>query len=405
MAAHSELSGGGAPRPIGRTKAAGLLLAAVASVAASFLIAAPAGAADDKNYGKPGDPIDLAVGYQPYYTESWSGLIMRGKQFYEKYLPKGSTVNFQVGLQGAIIVNQMIAGKQDIGYAGDMPVDRGYQQIGYPRSASRLDAWAWLRPVQYLSGPQRRAGFQVARRGHQMAFGQNGCGSTRKLRRPVCPGGLQADRYPADQYLNQNIELITSGFRADKIDAAVVWEPTASHLVLDGLARKVATGASVNELDGGYMIMPQALITQRPDVVKAWLQAELDAELYFGDSKNAMDIASMALAQTTGFPEKALWASAFGINPKSSGGTDTRLTLSYGFTPDAMEHIQESSKFLLEIKSISADIRPDAVVPQFTDEILKARGLTAPVGVVKALPDSAYTGPMKGFMRNSECVR
>ena len=116
-----RLSPGGAPRPIGRMKAAGLLLAVVATVAASFLIAAPAGAADDKTYGKPGDPIDLTVGYQPYYTESWSGLIMRGKQFYEKYLPKGSTVNFQVGLQGAIIVNQMIAGKQDIGYAGDMP--------------------------------------------------------------------------------------------------------------------------------------------------------------------------------------------------------------------------------------------------------------------------------------------
>ena len=29
--------------------------------------------------------------------------------------------------------------------------------------------------------------------------------------------------------------------------------------------------------------------------------------LYFADPKNAMDIASMAEAQTTGFPEKALW--------------------------------------------------------------------------------------------------
>src|ERR1700692_986655 len=111
----------GAPPLINQIKPGALLLALAAGVTASFLMTAPAGAADDKSYGKPGDPIDLSVGYQPYYTESWSGLIMRGKQFYEKYLPKGSTVNFQVGLQGAIIVNQMIAGKQDIGYAGDMP--------------------------------------------------------------------------------------------------------------------------------------------------------------------------------------------------------------------------------------------------------------------------------------------
>ena len=306
-----RLSPGGAPRPIGRMKTAGLLLAAIAGVAASFFIAAPAGAADDKSYGKPGDPIDLTVGYQPYYTELWSGLIMRGKQFYEKYLPKGSTVNFQVGLQGAIIVNQMIAGKQDIGYAGDMPsivatsksdirdlrlvstLGLGYDQCNI--FLVRNDAPDFKSPdeaIKWLSGKT-------------VAVPQGSCAD--RFARAV----FKRMDIQTDQYLNQNIELITSGFRAGKIDAAVVWEPTASHLVLDGLARKVATGASVNELDGGYMIMPQALIAQRPDVAKAWLQAELDAELYFGDSKNAMDIAGMALAQTTGFPEKALWAVGF----------------------------------------------------------------------------------------------
>src|SRR3989449_7986239 len=63
----------------------------------------------------------LVVGYQPYYTQAWSGVVMRGKKFYEKYLPKGSDVEFQIGLQGAIIVNNMLATKQNIGYYGDMP--------------------------------------------------------------------------------------------------------------------------------------------------------------------------------------------------------------------------------------------------------------------------------------------
>src|SRR5258706_11947398 len=92
-------------------------------VAAALLgacIALPALAADI-DYGKPGTPVKLVVGYQPYYTQSWSGLVMRGKKFYEKYLPKGSEVEFQIGLQGAIIVNNMLAGKQNIGYMGDMP--------------------------------------------------------------------------------------------------------------------------------------------------------------------------------------------------------------------------------------------------------------------------------------------
>src|SRR3984885_4617801 len=230
-----RLSPGGASRRIGRMKAAGLLLVAIAGVAASVLIAAPACAADDKSYGKPGDPIDLTVGYQPYYTESWSGLIMRGKQFYEQYLPKGSTVNFQVGLQGAIIVNQMIAGKQDIGYAGDMPsivatsksdirdlrlvstLGLGYDQCNIflvrhdpPDFKSPDEAIKWLS-------------------GKTVAVPQGSCAD--RFARAVFK---RMDIQP-DQYLNQNIELITSGFRAGKIDAAVVWEPTASHLVLDGL--------------------------------------------------------------------------------------------------------------------------------------------------------------------------
>ena len=45
--------------------------------------------AADIDFGKPGEPVKLVVGYQPYYTESWSGVIMRSKKFYEKYLPKG----------------------------------------------------------------------------------------------------------------------------------------------------------------------------------------------------------------------------------------------------------------------------------------------------------------------------
>src|SRR5258708_1321494 len=83
-------------------------------------MALPAFAADI-DYGKPGTPVKLVVGYQPYSTKSWSGLGMRGKKFYEKYLAKGSEVEFQIGLQGAIIVNNMLAGKQNIGYMGDMP--------------------------------------------------------------------------------------------------------------------------------------------------------------------------------------------------------------------------------------------------------------------------------------------
>ena len=100
----------------------------------------------------------------------------------------------------------------------------------------------------------------------------------------------------------------------------------------------------------------------------------------------------MALEQTTGFAQKVLWYSAYGTYPKSEGGTTSRIVLPYTFTPEANGLIGKAAKFLVEIKSIKADIRPEAVMPTFTEEILKKRSLKAPIGEVKALPDSAYTG-------------
>jgi NitT/TauT family transport system substrate-binding protein len=90
-------------------------------IAAAMAVLLNGGVAFAQDYGKPGGPVTVVIGYQPYYTQSWSGVVMRGKKFYEKYLPNGSNVEFQIGLQGAIIVDNMLAGKQHIGYLGDMP--------------------------------------------------------------------------------------------------------------------------------------------------------------------------------------------------------------------------------------------------------------------------------------------
>ena len=42
-------------------------------------VAATSAIAADIDFGKVGEPVKLVVGYQPYYTESWSGVIMRSK--------------------------------------------------------------------------------------------------------------------------------------------------------------------------------------------------------------------------------------------------------------------------------------------------------------------------------------
>lgn len=350
--------------------------------------ALPAFAADI-DYGKPGTPIKLVVGYQPYYTQSWSGVVMRGKKFYEKYLPKGSEVEFQIGLQGAIIVNNMLAGKQHIGYKGDMPaiVSTTKQDVADIRLVANLglafdqcniflarnDAPKFNSPIEALRWLDGKI-VAVPKGSCTDRFGQ---AAFTKL------------KLTPKEYLNQNIEVITSNFRAGKIDAAVIWEPTASRLVQEGLARRIASGATVEENDAGFMTMRYDLIRDRPDVVKAWLNAELDAQLFVADPKNSAEVVKMAAAQTTGFSERVLWYALYGSYDVNAGGHAVRNYMHYTFTPQSRELIGRAATFLHSIKSINVEkLRPEAIEAKWTEDILRERGLKAPIGEVRALPDS-----------------
>lgn len=355
------------------------------------LASGPARAQD--NFGKPGDPIELVVGHPCCYTEVWSVMALRGKEMWKKYLPPGSTVKFEVGLQGSTIVNGLIAGKQHVGYIGDLPaiiattkerqtdlrivaaVGVAHDQCNVllvrkdaPEFRSSQDAVKWLGGKQF-SVPRGACSDLFSKE----VFGKSG--ST-----------------PA-AYLNQNVEVITSGFRSGKLDGAAIWEPVASHLIHEGLARRVASGADYGLKDSSYVVMSGELIKQRPDVVKAWLNAELDAQRYLADSKNSQELIQLVMKQTTGFPEKALWKALYGTYPKNTGGTTTRLDLPFTFTPEVMGLIQKGADFLHSIKAIpSNQLRADAVMPKFAEEVLRERKLTSPVGRVTALPDSQYKG-------------
>lgn len=368
--------------------------AAVAGIAAAcgLGIGAPSTAlAADLDYGKPGDPVQLMIGYQPYYTQSWSGVVMRGKKFYEKYLPKGSTVDFSIGLQGAVIVNAMLAGKQHIGYMGDMPAI----------VSTTKESVADIRIVATLGVGYDQCNILLAR--NDAPKFSNGKEGVKWLegKRIGIPLGSCADRFAKEAFrkegvapaaiMNQNIEVITSGFRAGKLDAAAIWEPTASRLVEEGLARRIASGATVNEKDAGFLAMRADLIKQRPDVAKAWLNAELDAQLFLADPKNAMEVAAMAAQQATGFTEKMLWHSLYGQYPAEIGGLAVRMQLPFTLTPDVVAQINQSAGFLFSIKSINVEkLRADALMNDMAVQVLKERNLSSPIGEVKSMPDSEY---------------
>ena len=50
---------------------------------AAAVALAPLTASAGVDFGKRGEAVDLVIGYQPYYTESWTGVVNNGKSFWK----------------------------------------------------------------------------------------------------------------------------------------------------------------------------------------------------------------------------------------------------------------------------------------------------------------------------------
>jgi NitT/TauT family transport system substrate-binding protein len=359
--------------------------ASAALILWSFTAGSAALAQDAADFGKPGEKVTLTVGYQPYYTEAWSALVMKAKGFWKKYLPAGSEVDFEPGLQGSVLVGQMIAGKQQIAYMGDMPAI----------IASARPQVADIRIIAALGTSQQQCNVFLVRKdapdfksaeeaikwlnGKVVASPQGSC--TDRFARKV----FQKLSVKPDKYFNQGGDQIAANFKAGKLDAAVVWEPIAAKLIDDGLARRAASGVNFNETDAGFLVMRHDLAAARPDVEKAWLEAELDAQMFLADPKNATEITAIAAAEATGYPRKVLWNALYGDYPAALGGSADRLTFDYVLTDKVKAQLAEATAFLFDLKRVPAQtLRQDALADDVARSVLAARGLKSPIGAIRS---------------------
>jgi len=362
----------------------------IAALAAAMLAAGPASA--DVDFGNQGEPVELVIGYQPYYTESWSGVVNNAKQFWKKYLPEGSTAEFQIGLQGSVIVNAMTGEKQHIGYMGDMPAIASTFRNLPQRGGTDM------RIVAALGTSKQQCNIFLVR--NDAPDFENGTEAVKWLdgKTVSAPHGACTDRFARlafdkagiepRRYLNQNIEVITTNFRAGKLDAAAIWEPTATKIVKAGLARRAASGEDFDALDGAFMVMLNDLIQQRPDVVEGWLNAELDAQLYMLDPANADEIAGMAEAQTEQIDREVLHAALYSSPDATQGGGDVKLQLDFVISPRVEQLLGDATAFLHSLPKKPAaepSLRPEAVDDSVARKILEERGLSSPLGVIKTM--------------------
>jgi NitT/TauT family transport system substrate-binding protein len=347
-------------------------------------------ASAEVGFGKPGEPVNLVIGYQPYYTESWSGVVINGKDLWKKHLPKGSKAKFEIGLQGSVIVGKLLGEKNHIGYMGDMPA------IVSSMREKQVD----IRMISVLGTSKQQCNiFLVPNSAPKFKTGMEAV-KWMDGKLIAAPHGACTDRFALlafeqagikpSKYLNMNIENITKNLEAGKIAGAAIWEPTASKIEMKGIARRGATGADfagADAGDAGFLVMMNEIIQTRPDVHRGWLEAELDAQIFLADLGNANAVSKMADDQTEGVDRKVLWASLYRDENRVN-----KLTLDFVFNDKVKTMLKASTAFLAKKKKFGKRkaLRPESVWDDMARKVLKARGLTSPIGKIDGVPLSQY---------------
>jgi NitT/TauT family transport system substrate-binding protein len=294
----------------------------------------------------------------------------------------------------------MTGEKQHIGYVGDMPAiaatfrnlpERGGTDIRIVGVLGTSKQQCNIFLVRN-DAPQFETGVQALKwMDHKIVSSPQGSCTDRFAQAAFKKAAVEPGRY-----LNQNIEVITTNFRADKLDAAVIWEPTASKLEVTGIARRVASGEDFDALDGGFIIMLNDLLKQRPDVVRGWLEAELEAQRYLADPANADEITRMAQEQTEAMPRKALWNALYGDGGHARLTGTTKLQFDFIVSDRVRGLLGDATAFLNTMPQKPAaepKIRDGAVVDTVAREVLAAHRLQSPVGQIRTRPLAEYSGP------------
>jgi sulfonate transport system substrate-binding protein len=338
------------------------------------------------------EPVNITYGYHPYWTGGWSGVVIKQKELWKKYLPKGSKVNFEAHLTGPPMVNALLADKMQVGTMGDMP--------SLVATTKKKQGDIRLVSVPMISNGQNCNLLVVRKDAPKFKSPEEAVkwmdGKLVAVHRGTCANRffesvLNKNKVKPKRLQYMTIEVIASSFEAGKLDAAAMWEPHARKVVEQGFARYAATGSPYGETDANFTLMRQDFIEKHPEAAKGWMKAEIDALKIM--KEDPMGVAEMVDKETQGYSHKMLWKALYERHPDAAGGDDNVYIGEMVFSPEVLDLMKKGYAFLNSIKVIkSPEIPKDAINDGPVKAAMKEMGVTAPVCVIKGLPASAYKG-------------
>ena len=341
-----------------------------------------------------GEPVNIGVGYFPSWNGGWSGVVIKKKELWKKYLPAGSTVRWDVVLVGFPVFNGLLANKLQIGYLGDAPamVATTKRETADLRivslhhwSPGNICAIVLVRPdAPDLKTPQEWLKWLNGKT--YGVAGRASCGD----RFTSFLETRQGVKFGEKLYLGP--EVIKTQLQAGKIDAAQQFEPNVSQIVAQGIAKVAFTGATWNWLEGSALMMRKDFIDKNYEAAKGWVKADLEALRFI--IENPREVAQMVAEELPGWTPPMVLTALNGKFPPHAAAGDVNEILGHPFDEKMQKYFKDAYAFWHEVKAVpSADIPDGALYGKLLDEAASELGIKLPIGVIRA------TGEVKGTQK------
>jgi NitT/TauT family transport system substrate-binding protein len=233
--------------------------------------------------------VKIAIGYQTVTSQTWGALVIKNKKIYEKYLQekypdKEFQIEWQNAQSGPPLTNNMVAGKLQFAFMGDMPIlingEKGQTSQNYKSVFLAFDGKGEKGKNQAILVPN-----DIKINSVKDLVGKNisvplGSSAHRMLLNELDKYGI-SDKV---NILNQDVTVGMTNIQQNKIDAHATWEPFPSLIENKGIGKVLADGSDTNVdyLDG--IVADRNWVDKNKDYTVALLKALLEAHKYIREN-------------------------------------------------------------------------------------------------------------------------
>jgi NitT/TauT family transport system substrate-binding protein len=208
------------------------------------------------------EKVKIVLGYLPLAPTA-GVTVVTGAKLWKKYLPN-IEIESTEAMSGMPLVNNVVAGKVDIAYFGDMPAivlgskrDDSSLLVGITEADEGGSANVYVRTVKELDGKRVSVSFGAY---------------THRFTEIVS----QQEKV-SFKFVGQSPEVGLTSLQTGAVDAYITWPPYGPLAVYRGFGKKIADGTKYNFGSVRCIVVSKAFAEKHPQIVVGWMRAELDA--------------------------------------------------------------------------------------------------------------------------------